>query len=293
MENYCGKDCGTCTWRESQNCPGCQNGPGRALSGDCEIAKCCREKGHENCNTCSFHSSCWTLKGRERAPEFRQQVMEHRAEEQRRLEQRAPLVGKWLWILFWLVIPGTIASFMTHESIVEWAPALQFPGEILNAVCSFAYGLILLKLALVVQRYRTAAYCVLAAAGVDLVLTLLGSEQSSPLWWILMLPAVAVGLAAEYQEYHAHAEVLAGADTDLAEKWRNLWKWYIGSMIALFACIVVVLIAPLLGLLATLAALIAMLVVSILKLVYLYRTAEWFRNYTPQERMALPDETSL
>ena len=291
MENYCGKDCGACTWRESQTCPGCQNGPGRALSGECEIAKCCREKGHENCNTCSFHSNCWTLKGRERAPEFRQQAAERRAEERRRLEKKAPLVGKWLWILFWLVIPGTIASLMTHESVVEWAPALQFPGEILNAVCSFAYGLILLKLAPVVQRYRTAAYCVLVAAGVGLVLTLLGSEQSSPLWWLLMLLAAAVGLAAEYQEYHAHAEALAGADRDLSEKWYKLWKWYIGSMGAVLASILVILIVPFLGLLVTLAALIAVLVVGILKLVYLYRTAKWFRDCSPEERIALPDET--
>ena len=293
MENFCRKSCNECTWKEQLNCPGCQSGPGRALSGDCKIAKCCREKGHETCYTCSFWDGCRTKKDRDRMPELRIRDAERRSEERRKLDERAPVLGKWLWLLFWLVIPGVMAGVMTQEKVVEWIPALEVPGHILDAVCQLAYGLILLKLAPVTQRYRASAYCCLADVGMTLVVTVAGLEQSSPLWWLLMLPAAAVGLASEYQEYHAHADVLEGADAELSGKWRTLWKWYIGSMAVLLGCVLVVLIAPAFGLFVMLAALIAIVVVGIMKLVYLYRTAQWFRSHEPEERKVLPSETAF
>ena len=68
-------------------------------------------------------------------------------------------------------------------------------------------------------------------------------------------------------------------DLELSEKWRRLWKWYIGTYLALFAGIFVALIFAWLGLLVVLASAIGTLVVAILKLVYLWRTARTFREY--------------
>ncbi|MBQ8400958.1 MAG: hypothetical protein IJX14_03420 [Clostridia bacterium] len=46
MKNYCGKDCVSCAVREAENCLGCRH---IADFGECEIASCCKDKGHESC----------------------------------------------------------------------------------------------------------------------------------------------------------------------------------------------------------------------------------------------------
>jgi len=49
--------------------------------------------------------------------------------------------------------------------------------------------------------------------------------------------------------------------------------------LGMFGCIIVMLIIPILGAIAILGCAIGTIVVSILKLVYLYRTAKIFREY--------------
>jgi hypothetical protein len=46
-ETYCGKTCTSCIQKEALNCPGCKVGPGRQYSGECALAKCCRNKKHQ------------------------------------------------------------------------------------------------------------------------------------------------------------------------------------------------------------------------------------------------------
>ena len=76
-----------------------------------------------------------------------------------------------------------------------------------------------------------------------------------------------------------HSKVLSGVYNELSEKWEVLWKWYIGLFLGMFGCIIVMLIIPVLGAIAILGYAIGTIVVSILKLVYLYRTAKIFREY--------------
>ena len=74
---YCGKNCESCTWRETQGCSGCETGPGSVYGGDCGIARCCREKGHASCQTCTIgQSGCTKWKGCEAAPAERQQLLD-------------------------------------------------------------------------------------------------------------------------------------------------------------------------------------------------------------------------
>ena len=56
MEGICGKSCESCGWKDQLNCAGCQEDMGRPFSGPCGIAACCREKGHERCDTCPYVS---------------------------------------------------------------------------------------------------------------------------------------------------------------------------------------------------------------------------------------------
>lgn len=282
MESYCGKSCETCGWREKLACPGCQGGPAR--SGSCDVAACCREKGHTACSTCGFLAGCTRRAGLDRVPERRQRRMEADAARRRELDRRAPVLGKWLWLLFWLFIPSELATLMSNDTVAAAFPALGMAGEVLGLLCGLAYAMILWLLRKTGERYRIAAICqAVAAVAAALLAAVSARDMDGGLTLLMELPTIAVSLLAVYQEYNAHADVLEGLDDMLSEKWRGLWKWYIGLLIGLFACVILVAIAGILGLLATLAAIIGIVIVSILKLVYLYRTAKLFRNYVPSE----------
>ena len=144
-------------------------------------------------------------------------------------------------------------------------------------------GLVLLKLSSQIARYRTAGICFMVGGIVNIltsVLPTLTSGDGLPL--LLSLISLVSGvflLVGEYQEYMGHSELLWDVDVELSDKWRKLWKWYIGCFLVLLASIVVILLSLILGLLVTLAATIVLLVIMIVKLVYLYRTAMIFRNW--------------
>lgn len=278
---YCGKNCDNCVQKEQQMCQGCKLGPGRSFYDGCEIAVCCKSKGHESCDTCTNNRYCGKRGRRDNMPEYRARKLAEEAAKKAELARKAPFFGKWLWILFWMVIPSTLASILAVDAMAGWAPNVYLVGKILNVVCSLIYGLILLKLAAECAEYRIAGVLRLVTAAVSLLLVLVAGKNTAANWTLLItLPGAVVGLVATYQLYMAHAAVLNGVDTSQAEKWRVLWKWNIGMYGAMIGSVVLVLIFQLLGLLVMLAALIGILVVSILELVYLYQTAKTFREYS-------------
>lgn len=279
-ETYCGKSCAECAQKENLNCPGCKAGPGRQIGGECELARCVRNKSHETCDTCSLRSNCGTLRGCDSMPDYRRRRIEAEQERQAAIAGRAPILGKWLWILFWLIIPNAIGGLMTLDIVVEMAPALYISGRILNTLVLITYGVILLKLASQEDRYRTAGICTLAVGAVNILIAVIFGTGDTPTWTLLVtIPAMVVSFVGEYNEYMAHSAVLTGVDNEQAEKWEKLWKWYIGLFCAMFGSIIVMLIFPLLGAIVILASAIGVVVVSIVKLVYLYRSAQIFRNY--------------
>lgn len=279
-ETCCGKSCASCAKKEELNCPGCRVGPGRQLGGDCELAQCVRSKGHETCETCGFRTRCGTLAGRERIPDYRIKKTEAERYQKAAVARRAPVLGKWLWLLFWLVIPNAVAGLLNNETVGALMPALYIPGQMLNIGCRLAWGLILLKLGTQEDGYHTAGVCMLIAAGADFVATVLSGGSDAAGWTLIItIPAAVFGLVGQYHEFMSHSAVLTGVNNDLAEKWEILWKWYIGITLGLFGSILVVLLIPILGLLLVLAGAIGVIVVEILRLVYLYRTATVFRSY--------------
>lgn len=289
MEGFCGKLCETCTWREQLNCPGCQEGLGRALGGGCGIAVCCRAKGHQACATCAYLAGCYKRAGRDREPEERMRRAEAAAQRRRELDRRAPVLGKWLWLLFWLVIPNVLGNLMSNETVASAFPGLRVPGEVVNVLCTLAYGVILWQLRRLEDGYRAAAVCSMAGAAGVLLALFVTETAGAGIALLLLVPVMIVQLYGTYREYNAHAAMLDGADDTLAENWRKLWKWEIGLLLGLIGCFLLAMIAGILGLLALLADAIGIIVVSILKLVYLYRTAKLFREHIPSETEALPE----
>lgn len=273
-ETYCGKSCMECTQKETLQCPGCRVGPGRELGGDCELARCVREKGHETCDTCMNKGRCGTFQGKENMAFYRRRKQEAKEAEQRKLAARVPVLGKWLSYLFWLVVPSVVSSLLTIEMVAEAFPWLSVFGSLLGTACSLAYGLILVRLGSEEEGYRTAGICVLIAGAVNYLASFLSGN-----WTLLMtLPAAVLALYGEYREYMAHSSVLAGVDNELSGKWEKLWVWHIGSFAAILMGAVLAFI-PVLALIVMLGGLLAMCAVSFLKLKYLHQTAKLFREY--------------
>ena len=189
--------------------------------------------------------------------------------------RRAPVLGKWLWVLFWFIIPSTVAGLLTVDALE--GTALYAFGTALSALCSLAYGLILLKIGDLCGHYRTAGICMVISAVGNAAVELIWGD-GSPTWVLLPLVLLAIAaLAGVYREYLGHSEMLEGVDGELAEKWRKLWKWYIISFAVTIGGIFAALISPVLAIFVVLGGAIAAVVVSVLKLVYLYRTAKVFR----------------
>ena len=282
MDTYCGKNCEFCNEKESGSCPGCRVGPGRSLYSGCEIADCCRSKGHENCKTCTLKPGCGKQGRRESMPGERRRKAAAEAARKAEIARRAPVLGRWLWVLFWLIVPSVLVGLLTNDTLVGMVPALKVPGRILSVLVSVAYGLVLLRLSSEEKNYRTAGGCTLLVAAIDLVAVFIPDSRVG-LSLLLALVGILAGLTGEYLECMGHSEVLREMDEAFARKWKELWKWYIIAMASIAGGVILSFLFSLLGSLVVLAAAIVLVVVSIKKLVCLYRMAKMFREYDRSE----------
>ena len=274
-ETYCGKDCQTCTYREQTNCGGC-----RSQKNDCTIVQCCVEKGHENCGTCGFRDNCRKLMSRDNMPFYIQRQKElqvaREADAARReadAARRAPIMAKWLGLMFWLMIASNVISLLGE------IPGLALACEIITTLCGLGCVWALLQLKGEDGRYRTAAVCMAVSMVVSLVIAMISGGGEAPTWTlVLSLPATIVQLVGEYNKCQAHSCIVGGVDAALGEKWEKIWKWQIISLGSLAGSLVLLLIIPVLGALVALAASIVMIVVAIMELVALYQSAQAFKK---------------
>lgn len=280
MSTYCGKNCEECTYKAELSCTGCQSGPGRAVIGDCKLAHCCRDKGHATCETCELKRNCgkWLDKG-----SIPKQRIERRIElqkEQEIIARRAPFLGKWLWILFWLVVPSEISGIMTMDKVVEAFPLLRVPGLVLGITCSLVYSLILLRISSEHESYRLAGSIGIGSTLLEVFMLVLGSTDG--LVFLISLIKIVVGFLMTYHEYKAHGESVYPVDAELSECWEKLWKWKIYSIAGLAGSVFLTIISRFLGVVLLFASIIFVLVISVFKLIYLYQTAQAFRERARQ-----------
>lgn len=194
------------------------------------------------------------------------------------IKKRVDFLEKWIWLLFWLFVPSTIAGLFTIDSVAEMAPLLYLFGEFLSLVCIIAYGVILLKMSTENDNYRTAGFCCIISSVVNVVVSLaFGGNEVAAL--IITLPLAIVALVGEYNEYMGHAEEARNINAEMADKWEKLWKWYIIMIVATVCSPFIVIVLDFIGLIILLVAALGTIVVSIMKLVYLYQTAKLFSNY--------------
>ena len=204
-----------------------------------------------------------------------------------RWSEKAPFLSKWLWLLFWLVIPQALASLLSGNVIPADYSALLLLGKIFQLIYYLGCGLVMLKLSPILSRYRTAGLCYLIGGVVTTATDLLpvSDETSTLALWISLagLLGLLLLLAAEYQECMGHSELLEDLNLDLPRQWKKLWKLFIGCYAALFVSVMLLFVSALLGLFVTLAGTLGLLAVMIVKLIYLYRTAMFFRHFPKAE----------
>lgn len=128
------------------------------------------------------------------------------------------------------------------------------------------------------KKYGHAVICIIAGV-VLTVVSLLLADGALFFAVLFMFATVAASLAGSYFLYYGHAAVLEDFDVEFSEKWKKLWKWQIICLCGAVAG-VCLLFLWILGVLLVLASAIGIAVVSIVQLVYLYRMAVLFREYT-------------
>lgn len=276
MTTYCGKNCDACTYREELSCTGCQSGPGRKGNGDCKLASCCRDKGHETCETCELKRNCgiWLDKG-----SIPKQRMERRQEEKERqalIERRAPLLGKWLRILFWITIASLGINFITDNTSASSIPALRMAGQVCSYLCQFFIIYVLFVISKEHHYFRNAAILTGISFAINILVVFISEDQI----WLLLLIAllqVALVLLADYFEYKANADVILIVDGRISEQWDNYWNWMLCSSIGVAVSLFLVFLIPGLGAILSVISSGALVIARIKKLFCLYRSAEAFR----------------
>lgn len=274
-QSYCGKSCAECRSRYELDCPGCKYGPG-TLSGGCSIAKCCIGQGHAVCDTCTKLPHCQTIKAKDIAPEIRLKRMAAQKAEKERLARRAPVLGTWLWVLFWAYIVNIATSVLLQT---DWAYIL---AVILNFGVLITMTLSFWKLSSCSDYYKKAFYCcigiIVLNAIVEALSNLLYANASTVLALICAFPVLVLNIVEIYFENQGHSEQLRPVDAAMADKWLNLWKWFIYAGAALCVSTLILAIFPVLGLFLFLPSCIGLLVVSIMRIKCLYDSAYIFHD---------------
>lgn len=276
MSTYCGKDCGACSYREELDCPGCKLGPGRMISGDCKLARCCRDKGHENCETCSNKRNCgiWLDKGI-----IAKQRIETKKENEKTKKERvvtAQALVKWVNILFWMVIPMELFSLLGHEKIITFFPFLELPVKVALVLMQLVCVWVLFQMSKTKDVYKKPAIFVGLVTLLEVISLLLpNNNQWMPIFGVT---SFAFSLIACYQEYMAHSEVVTPFNWELGEGWKKIWKWTLWGMTGMFASVFITIISAFFGVLVLIVCAVLMIAASVLKYVYLYRMAQIFKS---------------
>ncbi len=197
------------------------------------------------------------------------------------IQRKATFFGKWMWILFLMIIPNAIHAIMTMDFVIEMFPRMNLIGLLFGLGCSIASGLILIKMSERESQYQIAGVFLIITNVINAVIEVFDVSDGWALF--ILLPTMVLGLIATYNEFMAHASVMSGIDDTISKKWRALWTWYVRMLFCFVGSIVLMLMIPLVGVVALLGATIGIVVVSIAKIVYLYRSARICQGYLVEQ----------
>lgn len=270
---YCGRSCENCSKKKAIGCPGCNQGPGKPIFGDCELAQCCRTKHHPTCDNCNIRLRCGLYINRANAAELR---MKRHADMQKRLEEtaeKAHAMSRWLRILFWLFLPNLLGRVMAEDLISVGPTALSAVGSMLYNGSYIAYCVVLFIMSRYEDQYKKAAICLLFI----FVLCILSIFVPFEGWVVILLISIAAlvfALLFVYYEFRAHTAFFEKVDAELCYNWTMMRKLFI--IAGCFVCgsvIVAVLMMPLV-IVTIIIGLLGYILIAVLKQVLLYRSAK-------------------
>lgn len=189
--------------------------------------------------------------------------------------RRAPLMAKWLWVMFWANIAHIIINFIKIESSVVYTTIQATLANVCTLVICFS----LFKMRGEDERYGRAALFQLIPLVFNLIPTLVMDSYDTMVWLSVLVALISavLSLLATYNEFHAHSCIVGGLDCDLGDRWQKLWVWQIIGIAGTFVSLLLTALAAGFGVVVMLIVAIYVLVIQIIYLVTLYRSAKAYR----------------
>lgn len=315
--SYCGKNCNDCLDKEEVGCPGCKNGPGKASGALCEIARCCNGRGNGGCAMCVSSASCGLLAERERmiqkwngnrGKETEERPVSggsagttgapyggQRSNKPRDLHD-APFVRKSLMAIFWLLFVPGIGTFLSNESLFGEIPVVSMLGSIITIGASIAQAILMLRLGREEDAYKVAGICALVGTGLTFIGEVLIAcsvkvtytpyydpfyEINKPILIagvVVILVAVIFDLISAYQFIVANARVVERRDAGLSDRWYLMARLFLVLLAGIVVVPALIFLLKIVGIIAALLYVLGILVFGIFEYVFLYQTAERFRE---------------
>ena len=199
-------------------------------------------------------------------------------EKEDRLREIVPVLGTWMTALLWLMLPTVLVALLLADTESKF----YIPGQILSWVLGLAVALIYFRMSSVESRYRRVGWFyigVLAVSVAGALLLALGMDVNSPWLLIVILPKMVFSLLAVYNEFAGHTKVLEDINESLSEKWEKLRPAYMTFASLEHIAMLLIIAAPVFGMVVSMIASIGVSITSILQLIYMFKTAKFFREY--------------
>ena len=182
------------------------------------------------------------------------------------------LYRKILPVLRWITILFMIATFFATENTKEVLPIAYTVAKQISDICKLLYGVCLLKLAVLSNKFRISGWLSIAAFAIGIVASLIISSKAIPIL-IQNLPAPIMVVMSEYYECKAHANVLKETNEDLSKKWSSFWWRYFIVLIEVAISFLLIRVVPAVGASLLLATAIVTILITLKKMTYLKQSA--------------------
>lgn len=271
-ESYCLKSCAECG-----QCGGCRAGEYAAR---CDIVKCCREKNHESCESCTRGNLCSLRSGRDMMPRKLHDQDRREAELRAQYRVRAAILAKWTRLIFWSMIAMNVVGLLVY--LKEAVPVLAWIELVASTVLALVviYGYFQMRDAS--DGFGTVAVLTLISLAITTVVSV-WMPQESVLRTIILLVSAVLGFFAMKIMTESFRDTLSGISREMSGKWEKQWGLYKIGLYILLGAVLACVILGVWGLVVLVGGIGVMIFVDIREYVYLYQTAQVCRTFSQDE----------
>ena len=167
----------------------------------------------------------------------------------------ARILVRWLTPLFYLSIAQLLLGYLTKDTVLSVLPWLEYPAFALSALCAAVH-----------DRYQKAAVFTGLSVLMDAVVRFSANRYVD---LMVGYPALVVATFGVFLTYTAHAAILDDRDNGLAARFRELWRYTLVTVTAMFLSPFLARASGIMALLLLLAATVGNIVVTIVAIVSL------------------------